>query len=915
MEQTETVIREDIFKLRAIDGSWWLPPRGNKEGKLMLILSHPTHDDLGPKELLSGAYGVEVQNAVAAAGINPNDLYITSMVKHGIGSKPKPSSDQIAAGAELLDYEISLVKPKLIMTLGAEVFKRVMKKNATQGDSLGEIIDSPYGKLLPNFSPGMILNQDPKKRIYFRQAFELAERYINDRLNYTPFEWILVDDPEVNAEIVKSYVDRGMLSVGYDAEWFGAKMTDDEVMYTFQYCCEPHKGIILDISKDGLTENRALLDTMKPLIEHPKADRLGWNIRADDKRLKLRGFTLDESTLGFDGMKACAFFDSRFDKGLETGIRMFTNYKPYYNELNKVKKEHKLSNQEMAKVKFLNPSVFYDYCGGDAVSHYLACMTMRTQMKENLDPRVSAYYFNTYLPLSDYFTDLELHGIPIDMKVMADITEKYSKKYDELYAHLRSLTDPLLPDFNPSSAPQKKQLLFEILNLEPAYYTKSGKSPKSRAWYKTKSKAMQSQFSPSTNGKSLATIKFELTELLAEQPDNEDIKLKLDIVGTQLSLNRVGVFAKKFLSKQGIAPTVYDENHEEDEEDEPLKASYWAAICNDGRIHADFFECLNNFRSSSKVNVQNPASKVLSNIPEIFVPGYSKMTKEQKTENEILIPKNIRHIFYPGNPDYCWAEVDVAGADLAIAAFLSKDQDYIQDILRGNFHLTKAREYFRDPNISKDDYSKYVSAKSITFRVAYTSELKAAAMPIQAEIFAESGIFVPLVDIEYALKTWERYETYIRYREQCKQMVKDYAYIENARGFRYFFEDTENKGIEAGWLNESLAYPIASELALFLWDVSVSIKRQLVKDKVWNKYIFPVNSVHDASYWIHHKDLLADNYFPEVCKSYFTKECKIATGDNLGMEMVVADRWKGKEKFFSNETAWDFEARQWKWKH
>jgi hypothetical protein len=352
---------------------------------------------------------------------------------------------------------------------------------------------------------------------------------------------------------------------------------------------------------------------------------------------------------------------------------------------------------------------------------------------------------------------------------------------------------------------------------------------------------------------------------------------------------------------------------EEEEEEEALKSSYWSALCNDNKIHADFFECLNNFRSSSKPNVQNPASKVLSHIPDIFVPGYASLSKADRKKYDHLIPRNIRHIFYPGHKDFYWAEVDVAGADLAIAAFLSKDPDYIQDILRGGFHLTKAREYFNDPTIGKDDYSKYVSAKAITFRVAYTSELKSAAIPIQAEIFAESGILVNAGDIAYALDTWNRYKRYMQYREECKSQVKD-GYIQNARGIKYWFDRSDRFGIIAGWQNESLAYPIASELALFLWDISVSMKKRLMKDRLWMKYVIPVNSVHDASYWIVHKDLMQDNFFPELAKHYFTNECRIATGDRLGMEMCVSDRWKGKEVVFGKETKWDFEARDWVWK-
>lgn len=946
MEETnpETTIPLDdtVYKLRRIDGKLWLPPRGNPKGKLMLILSHPGHEDLQAANLLSGDYKDEIQSAVSMAGIDPNEVYITTMVKYGIGNKSKPSAEQIEQCAPILDFEIQNTQPKLIMTLGAEVFKRIMKTKRKQSDSLGELVDSPYGKLLPNYSPGMILNQDPKKRPAFRDIFEYAKRYLDDNIHYTPFRYMVVSDPALNRELIEMYIKNEMFSVGYDLEWYGDKFTDDEVVYTFQYCCDPHVAVILDISPDGITENRELLDTMKPLLEHEKSDHLGWNLRADRKRLILRGFNLAEKNLGFDGMKACAFFDSRMSKALDTGIKKFTNYEPYYVEFNEAKVKHKLKDKEIAKIKLLEPDIFYKYCAGDAVAHREACVNMRNKMK-TLPQVQQDYYFDVYLPLSDYLMDLEMSGISIDLEVMEDLTNKYTGAYNRLLTELHTYTKKLgydteryesqmdillaqeekltkdeaevklketefYEDFNPASAPQKKQLLFSVLGLNPAYYTKAGKSPKPRVWYNKQRPQVKSQYSPSTNSKSLATLKFELTEEVKDKPE---VQPKLDVVRILLDLTRVGVFANKFLNKKG---TDFVVDEEEEEGEVGLKASYWNAICKDGKIHPDFFECLANFRSSSTPNVQNPASKVLSHIPEIFVPGYSKMDKETKKLHEKEIPRNIRHIFYTGHKDWYWAEVDVAGADLMIAAYLSRDPDYITDMLSGGFHIKKAREYFRDDSISKDDYSKYVSAKSITFRVAYTSQLMCAAIPIQAEIFAESGIYMELPTIEYALGTWERYKKYMEFREKCKAQVEEYGYIENMRGIRYYFEESDNFGIKAGWLNESLAYPIASSLAQFLWTVSVEIKHQLEKDKLWMNWCYPVNSVHDASYWSVHKDLMKDNYFPEVCRYYFTQHCKIETGDRLGMEMVVAERWKGKEEVFHNETKWDFVNKQWNWK-
>ena len=910
------------------EGKNWIMPSGDHESKFMLIMSYPGYDALETGNLLDGPNGIELKNALEIAGFKESDYYLTSLVKYDVGSAGKPSTAMIEQCSGVLDFEIATIKPKLIMTLGADPFKYVKKEKSKMTSYLGNIVDCPYTcKLLANYSPGMIVSQDPTQRPLFREIFELAKRFIDDKLVYTPYEKIIVTDPEVNKVIINSYISQGKFKVGYDEEWFGKNMMDDEVLYTFQYSCEPDIAIVLDISSDGITENLEMLNTMKPLLEHPQVQRMGWNIRSDDERLKIRGFELADETLYFDGMKACGFIDSRWAHGLETGIKYFTNYKTYYKEMPDLLKKHKLKPAELAKLKFLEPEFFWEYCAGDAVSHRTACLGMKERI-DKLPEKVRNYWYNTYLPTTSYFTDLELSGIPIDLKVMEELTQAYQKKHAELALLLKEKLIDIFPDFNPNSTPNKKKLLYDVLALAPAFYTRKGKV-KPRAWYDTQKNNIKKQYSPSTNGKSLSTICFDLekTMHLENAQPNIELQAKYDIVQNLLNLGRVGVFANKFLCKTGTSFELkdidyvdgLDEEFEETDEDaavpgKPKKSSYWAAVCEDSRIHPSFYECLSNFRASSTPNVQNPASKVLSHMPDIFVPGYSSMSKEVQKTHKLEIPANIRNIFYSGNPDWYWSECDISGADLMIAAFLSKDQKYILDMLKGGFHINKAREYFQDPTVTKNDYSKYVSAKSITFRVAYTSELLAAAMPIQAEIYAESGIYLPLSRIEYALQTWENYTGYMAYRESCKQQVDEHKYIENARGIRYYFEDSSDFRVVAGWKNESLAYPPASELALFMYDVCVSIKKYLIKSKAWMKWVYPANSVHDAAYFVIHKDVLKDNWFPEVCRNYFTKECKIATGDTLGMEMVVADRWKGHDEVFHGETAWDFEHKSWEWK-
>jgi hypothetical protein len=153
----------------------------------------------------------------------------------------------------------------------------------------------------------------------------------------------------------------------------------------------------------------------------------------------------------------------------------------------------------------------------------------------------------------------------------------------------------------------------------------------------------------------------------------------------------------------------------------------------------------------------------------------------------------------------------------------------------------------------------------------------------------------------------------MNYRAACNFEVEEDKRITCARGMSLTFDETDNFGVLAGWLNESLAFPVASELALFMWEASVNVRNLLKREGLWMKWIYPVNVVHDANYWIAHKDLLKGNYLPELLRTVFCKKTKIATGDNLGCELVVSDRWKGKEKIFEKETVWNNDLQEWVW--
>jgi hypothetical protein len=100
------------------------------------------------------------------------------------------------------------------MPLGAEAFKRIMKSNIKMGDYIGEITDTPYGKVIANYAPGMVVVMDPTKRPEFQGTFRFAKRVIDNNLDYDRYTYRIVDDPAENITFLENYISKGMFDIG-----------------------------------------------------------------------------------------------------------------------------------------------------------------------------------------------------------------------------------------------------------------------------------------------------------------------------------------------------------------------------------------------------------------------------------------------------------------------------------------------------------------------------------------------------------------------------------------------------------------------------------------------------------------------------------------------------------------------------
>jgi len=125
-----------------------------------------------------GPAGKILTRALAEAGIDAAEVYITNAVKHfkfeERGKRrihKKPDNTEIRACRPWLEAEISLVKPQLILALGATAAQTLFEKKMGIGENRGKIISHPWGSVFITIHPSAVLRVPAEDRDREYQRF------------------------------------------------------------------------------------------------------------------------------------------------------------------------------------------------------------------------------------------------------------------------------------------------------------------------------------------------------------------------------------------------------------------------------------------------------------------------------------------------------------------------------------------------------------------------------------------------------------------------------------------------------------------------------------------------------------------------------------------------------------------------
>lgn len=142
-----------------------VPGEGNVRSPLMFVGEGPGEEEDKTGRPFVGRAGKLFDKILESVRLNREDMYIANIVKCRPPNNRVPTAEETSACSHHLMAQISVVKPKLIIPLGATAFKFFLPDvSASITASRGKFFDWKGGiRIFPMFHPSYLLRQPSRE--------------------------------------------------------------------------------------------------------------------------------------------------------------------------------------------------------------------------------------------------------------------------------------------------------------------------------------------------------------------------------------------------------------------------------------------------------------------------------------------------------------------------------------------------------------------------------------------------------------------------------------------------------------------------------------------------------------------------------------------------------------------------------
>ena len=152
-----------------------VPGEGSSAAQIVFVGEGPGADEDEQGRPFVGRSGNLLTNMIKAMGLDRSDVYICNTVKCRPPENRDPKPEEIVQCLPFLKQQLSLIRPQVIVALGAHAAKTLLDTNDAIGKLRGRFHDYYFDedaepiKLMPTYHPSYLLrsySEDNRRRVW-----------------------------------------------------------------------------------------------------------------------------------------------------------------------------------------------------------------------------------------------------------------------------------------------------------------------------------------------------------------------------------------------------------------------------------------------------------------------------------------------------------------------------------------------------------------------------------------------------------------------------------------------------------------------------------------------------------------------------------------------------------------------------
>lgn len=409
---------------------------GKKKARIMFIQDCPDKDNDDEKgKPFSGKQCNAVRTALEKRGIDSDDVFFTSLVKC-VADKEEPKPVHIMACEELLEAEISVVNPDIIVPVGNKSLKYCVGKvglTKMRGNAQEVEICGRKRIVLPTMHPRSVNKKPAYKDFILKDMDTLKDLYENGMTEVSGVDYKYLETlNDCMEEIIRLKNEAKILC--FDLETTGkSAYFDDSKIVCISLTDKTHTGCVIPLYHHETPlwgwEIGTVVKMLRWLLEDESIPKVAHNGKFDIEWLHW-WLNIDVKNFSFDTMLAhyLAVSEEQGTQGLKGLAWEFTDMGGYDNDLD----EARAKLPEAIRYNYDN--IPWDVLKTYAVADVDCCLRLMEIFKPMIDanPQWAIVMNDIMMPGSYALRAVEENGMSFDVKV----AEIYEKTYGEEIARI-----------------------------------------------------------------------------------------------------------------------------------------------------------------------------------------------------------------------------------------------------------------------------------------------------------------------------------------------------------------------------------------------------------------------------------------------------------------------------------------------